>query len=958
MRSIPDFITVRTSAGFHIRIAPATSQAFHIRVNRTGDFQQPSPLERLGIAVPSAQPIHWSIEDREDDIRLTADGAALLIDRHTGKASLFDKTGNRLTGQEQPPYGGGEDGFGTQFTLSERERIYGLGDQFDTPLMKRGCTLSIRLRGNRVHAPIPFLMSSSGWGLLMDTDAAHQFDVGCSSPNELLISGKRGELAYYWIAGSTLAEMLAEQVRLVGPPTLLPIWAYGLSFICNQQTTARDMIEDALKFRREGIPCDMIGLEPSWMDRPFDYDAAVGWHPERFYIPEWMPEGAHTFMGALQTMGFKLSLGLPLPDDPDTDALSDGAWYERLAPFVAQGVQGFKLCTSIPVHEQQRLDEDDEGQDEAASLTAASVIARSIQEGYARQTGKRPIIYTPVGYTGVHKHAAMWSGGRTKPYLSVLALGLSGITHMGVDMHLHNAEGIHFGFFQPWSKVNSWAYWRHPLLLDAELLAIFKRYAKLRYKLLPYIYSAASEAVRTGMPITRAMPLAFPDDPVAVPLQNQYMFGSELLVAVFTGQVYLPAGRWIDYWTGNHYIGPDWVSYQPSAEAGGPLFVRAGAIIPMWPDMAYAGVRPQDRLELHLYPGGDGEFVLYEDDGATLGYLHGESAETFIRCRMSGSDLMVEIGGRQGTYQGMSDIRRWELVIHTGDKPLAVKVNGEAWREAANARKEPTPYTWLYRRRPGLVRLLLDEATAGFREPHRIELRYSLDKAERRPEEEDRQAERVPHARTALYKLEKEIEIGLETGDAAKATAALEQWWKLRLAEGRTQEKLRAYLLYMFGLLTRSAERKGKAVHEALGEEHPDSFQPTPGQEAESTLAALTRMAGLVAAQDNRQRGQANEIVRRATDIIMRGLDGELSLQAVADTLHLNSSYLSRRFKKEIGMSFSDYVLEKKMELAKELLLAGSTVGAAAERTGFKESSYFIRVFRKYWGITPGEMKS
>jgi AraC-like DNA-binding protein len=596
--------------------------------------------------------------------------------------------------------------------------------------------------------------------------------------------------------------------------------------------------------------------------------------------------------------------------------------------------------------------------DRAAYLPQAGLFSKRIQAGYAAQTGHRPIVYTPIGFTGVHKYAAMWSGGRARPHLSVLSLGLSGITHLGVDMNLHNAAGIHFGFFQPWSKVNSWAYWRHPLLLDASLLAVFKMYAKLRYRLIPYIYSAAEVAVRTGLPIVRAMPLAYPDDADAIPLENQYMFGDDFLVAVFTDQVYLPAGEWIDYWTGDPYTGPVQLTYQAKAPSGGPLFVRAGAIVPMWPEMDWIGQKPLDRIELHLFPGGDRQFSLYEDDGVTLGYLRSESAVTTISCAQERHGITVEIGARHGQFRHMAEQRSWDVFVHTRDKPLAVKVNGEEWRETSGVRKEPAPSSWAFQRRSGLLRLLIKEAEANASSPLRLELMYAVEKETRQAGQKTALSGKSGgHSRSMPGELEKDIEIGLETGDSPKALSALEQWWSARIAGGRSPEDIREHWLYMNGLFIRSLERKGRTLSEAIGEAHAYLFTFDPAGEADAAFDSLSRIAQLMIEYDALHRGRTNEIVRRVTDIIAQELDQELSLHEVADRLHLNSSYLSRKFKREVGVPFSDFVLEKKMELAKELLLSGCTVNATSERTGFKDTSYFIRVFRKYWGVTPGEMK-
>lgn len=884
MRSSRASVAALTSSGLHIRIEPMAPHTFHVRMNRTGCFEELSPLARLGVVVPSSAAVCWDAKMREEEMSVSTDSASLRVNLGSGELSLYGEAGTLLTRHNRPPRAGAgcrtpagpdagsfsDDGFEMQFALAAEERIYGLGDQHDTPLMKRGSKIAISFRcGHEVHAPVPLLLSSEGWGLLMDTDRRHEFDVGCSLPDAVQIRGRHGELAFYLFAGSDLAGLLKNYTELIGPPALLPVWAYGLSFNCNQQTTARDMLEDALKFRQEGIPCDMIGLEPTWMDRQFDYDASVDWHPDRFYIPQWLPKGAHTFMGALRTAGFKLTLGLYLPDDDEVGRPCNlpEDWYDYLRPFVAQGVLGFNLCTKIPVREMAKMPvPDDDSSDDAESLPHSTVIGRSIREGFAAQTGRRPMIYTPVGYTGIQKYAAVWSGGRTRAHLSVLGLGLSGIPHMTADMELHTAAGIHFGFFQPWCKVNSWAYWRHPLLLDPELLNLFKTYAKLRYRLLPYIYSAAHVAARTGLPIARAMPLVFPDDPHAVARQNQYMFGDAFLVAAFTDRVYLPAGEWHDYWTGEKFVGPADISYRIPERAGGPLFVRSGAIVPMWSDMEYVGQQPADRLELHLYPGA-GEFTLYEDDGTTFGYLRGELAATGITCRDDRRVFSVELGRCVGRYPGMPESRTWEIIVHALDKPTAVKVDGQPWRETNSSAKEPLPASWSYRRKTGTLRLLI---------PDVVERPASI-----------------------------RLEIVLPGGREARRISERQQ-----------------------------SQSKPNAGRRTAGELEKD----TDGKRQDNTNTHST--------------------IRQATDIILSEIDRELSLHAIADRLHLNASYLSRKFKQKIGLSFSDYVLEKKMKLAKELLQAGSTIAAAAEQTGFKDASYFNRVFRKYWGVTPGEMRS
>jgi alpha-D-xyloside xylohydrolase len=176
---------------------------------------------------------------------------------------------------------------------------------------------------------------------------------------------------------------------------------------------------------------------------------------------------------------------------------------------------------------------------------------------------------------------------------------------------------------------------REPWLFGAEALAIVKKFAGLRYRLFPYIQSAALEARDTGMPVIRALPLVFPDDPNAALWDHEYMFGPSFLVAPVIHKmselaragvrgggspalpVYLPAGDWIDYWTGRPYSGPGVVA-APARLRIMPLFVRAGAIVPMTKSSRRIPSGTVDPLEVELYPSGSSACTWREEEGQTL----------------------------------------------------------------------------------------------------------------------------------------------------------------------------------------------------------------------------------------------------------------------------------------------------------------------------------------------------
>jgi alpha-glucosidase (family GH31 glycosyl hydrolase) len=264
-------------------------------------------------------------------------------------------------------------------------------------------------------------------------------------------------------------------------------------------------------------------------------------------------------------------------------------------------------------------------------------------------------------------------------------------------MQVWDKAGIHFGFLQPWSQILGWHQYNQPWFLPEETYAIFKDYARLRYRLIPYLYSAAHAAARTGMPMMRPMPLVAPDDPKSDEFILQYMLGDAFLTCAFTGTIYLPEGHWIDYWTGEVHDGPKEIQYKPPADRGGPLFVRAGAIIPTWPEMDCVGHRSVETMGLEVFPGGTSCFTLCEDDGLTEAYLDGEVAMTEITCEADADGVTLTIPPRAGSYDGMPERRVWDIVMHLPASPESVELDGSAVD------------AWDYDREAGLVQVSVTE---------------------------------------------------------------------------------------------------------------------------------------------------------------------------------------------------------------------------------------------------------
>ena len=696
-----------------LRIEPITSYIFRVRLRPDDQFREPS-LIRYGIVRRDWEPVDFSVQDHDESTVIQTAGASLSISKKDGCAILRDSEGQVLLQETSAPGSSQESGFNAEFRLRDEEKFYGLGDETRDRIQKRGHRTQMWVKNVACYVPIPFLMSTGGWGIFLNTTWRHFFDLGHTQKDRLRFWSRKGELDYYLIAGETLPVLLDRYTEIAGKPHLLPLWGYGLTFVCNQQANAREMLDDCLNFRREGIPCDLVGLEPGWMSQNYDFTVDKKWHPERFYLPQWSSRGPHTFLGAAGRLGFNMSLWLCCdydlsyaeealapkepepaerhPDDFEQDqrlghnplrmdklTKPEEPWFEHLKKFVDQGVSAFKMDGSNQVNEHPDRRWGNGMDDEEMHNLYPTLLNKQMSLGFKEHTGRRAMIYSSGGYTGIQKYSATWAGdtgGGPKPLVSILNHGLSGHSNASCDMDAFNPEGIHFGFLMPWSQLCSWAYWRHPWLLGDKLLPIFKFYARLRYRLLPYIYSMAHVASRTGMPIMRSMNLMFPDDPRCDNCMNQYMFGDLFLAGAFTDKVYLPEGRWIDFWTKEAYDGKQEVTCQVPEDRGGPLFIRAGAIIPHWPDVDYVGQKPVNTIGLHVYPDGESAFTLYEDDGVTYDYLEGAVAVTEINCHETQQNITLTISPRADSYEGMPETRSFQVWLHCDAAPKQVMING------------------------------------------------------------------------------------------------------------------------------------------------------------------------------------------------------------------------------------------------------------------------------------------
>ncbi|HEY7123787.1 MAG TPA: glycoside hydrolase family 31 protein [Ktedonobacterales bacterium] len=380
------------------------------------------------------------------------------------------------------------------------------------------------------------------------------------------------------------------------------------------------------------------------------------------------------------------------------------------------------------------------GVDETLSHTEfhnayGAMMARAAYEGLERlRPNQRPFVLTRSAFAGSQRFTALWTGDNTSTWEHIrlaitqcLNIGLSGIANIGVDIggfwESGNGELLtrwyQLGVLLPFCRNHSCAgtAQQEPWAFGEPYESSIRRYLELRYRLLPYLNTLFHKAATTGAPIMRPLFWHYLDDLTAREVEDQFLLGRDLLAAPIyqpgqsTRRLYLPAGEWASFWSGERWQGRRWVDVRAPLDEL-PLFVRGGAILPLGPVMQHTAELPTDPLTLALYasshaPNADEPSILYEDDGSSTDYRSGGFCQTAYRWEWeNASSLLIHLGTPQGDYR--PERRQMQLEVHlpfSAEKPqpdiASIQVNGTALADGWQARKT---------RAEVLVSIHLDEA--------------------------------------------------------------------------------------------------------------------------------------------------------------------------------------------------------------------------------------------------------
>lgn len=587
-----------------------------------------------------------------------------------------------------------------------------------------------------LYSTIPFYIgihNGLNYGIFVDNSTKSVFNFGAGNNRFSYFSVDDSQVNYYFIYHQKLADIIRGYTFLTGRMKMPPIWGLGFQQSRWSYTPEKEVMEVATTFRDKKIPLDVIYLDIGYMNAYKDFT----WNPKTFPHPGKMiaalkKMGIHTMV--IVDPGIKVEKGYKVYDEgaknnyfikypdgsnytgqvwpgwcnfPDfTNPKVRSWWGRQFKGLVKLGVTGFwndmnefsVWGKNVPPIIQMSW----EGK-KVSYLKGKNVygmeMARATYEGVRKLlNNRRPLVLTRAGYAGLQRYTAIWTGDNQATNAHMMlgirlinSFGLSGVAFAGDDVGGFGGNAtqalydrwMSLGAFTPFFRVHSaintlrsepWSY-------GVAAQNIAKRFIDLRYHLLPYIYSAFYEATQTGMPVQRSLSIDYTTDSnVFNPqFENQYLFGPSLLVipAKSTQAIvnaYLPKGNWYSFYNDKKFTGKKQV-LTPSPLNKLPVFVKAGAIIPVQKLIQNTGENPGDTLEIHVYSGtGNTHYVYYEDDGTTYNYEKGAFFKRNII--YEGKDRKIILEKPEGTFPSKFKILRF--VFHGFANTMKkIHVNGK-----------------------------------------------------------------------------------------------------------------------------------------------------------------------------------------------------------------------------------------------------------------------------------------
>jgi alpha-D-xyloside xylohydrolase len=714
----PDGVLLTLESGT-LKIQVCSDSVVHVLYSAGATVQAPPDYVVVKKDWPGAK---FSFESTDNEVVLATGALKIVVARNDSSITYRAADGGQLLQEGSrkltPVEVNGENTHRAESFFNiygSHEALYGLGQHQAGVWNYRGESVDITQDNSNIS--VPFLVSSKGYGIYWNNDSRSRFNNRFA--NYMYVSSEVADVIdYYFFYGPDLDRVVGDYRDLTGQAPMFGRWAYGFWQCKNRYKSQDEILGVAKKYREMHIPVDNIVQDWFWWKRKGEFVFNQNYPDPKAMVDELHHDNFHLMISIwpffepgstnydyMDQHGwfvdkFKFAKppyhagGMAVYDATNPEARKY-YWSEINKALFSIGLDAWWMDTTEP---------ETEGQEDNILLNHTLAVGSgnryvnifplmdtgAVYQGQRSASDKKRVyILSRSAFSGEQRNSVTaWSGDINSDFFSFrrqipagLNFALSGIPYWTTDIggfvfgspadpafRELFVRWFQYGTFSPVLRVHGtrnpdenelWSYGP-----DAQKILV--NFDRLRYRMLPYIYSLAWQTTSQGYTPMRPLVMDFRTDERAQNIGDQFMFGPAFLVnpvtepAASLRQLYLPEAKWYDFWAGTAVAGNRMIEAAAPLERI-PLYVRAGSILPLGPDVEWAGEKPADPIELRIYPGADGDFTLYEDENDNYNYEKGAYAT--IPLHWDSNQSRLTIGDRQGEFPGMLQRRTFRVVF-------------------------------------------------------------------------------------------------------------------------------------------------------------------------------------------------------------------------------------------------------------------------------------------------------
>ena len=709
-----------------LRLQVCTDSMIHVVVSPAAAV----PARPEYVVMKTAWPaVKWTLQEDPRTVTLSTARMRVAVDRRDGNIAFSDPAGKRLVQEGPntltPVTVNGEKTYHAEAFIGlwgSTEAFYGLGQHQSGVWNYHG--ESVDIAQDNTNISVPLLLSSNGYGIFWNNTSRSRFNN--RFVHALYITSEVADsIDYYLIYGPDFDKIIAGYRELTGPAPLFGKWAYGFWQCKNKYKTQAELLGVAHKYRELHIPVDNIVQDWFWWTNMGEFKFSDKYpdpggmlndlHAHHFHLmisvwPYFYP-GSETYAD-MDRKGFFIDRTVAAAYHPKGEALYDATnpearkyyWNLMDKALFQIGADAWWLDTTEP--ETEGREDNLMVRNQVAIGSGARyanifplMTTKAVYDGQrAASDRKRVFILSRSAFAGAQRNAVTaWSGDVNSDWETLrrqvpagLNFALSGLPYWTTDIGGFTSGNpgdpayrelfirwFQFGTFCPIFRVHGtrtgdqnelWSY-------GEDARKILTSFDRLRYEFMPYTYSLAWRTTSENYTPMRPLVMDFRTDVRAQNIGDEFLYGPSILVVPVTEpgatsrHLYLPDARWFDFWSGKSIAGGKSIDVPVTIERI-PLFIRAGSIIPMGPDVEYAAEKPADPLELRVYRGANASFTLYEDENDTYDYEKGAYATIPIQWDETAQTLTI--GDRHGSFAGMLAARTFRVVFVDENRGIGI----------------------------------------------------------------------------------------------------------------------------------------------------------------------------------------------------------------------------------------------------------------------------------------------